>query len=163
MTGESTIWEGHPSWRAVLSHLVKGVVLTAVLVVVLVLIDRLGASSSFTTYAIVVGVVGIGLTVFIGWVKRVFTLYTITTSRINIRTGILSKREASTSLDRIQNVTITQDLLDRILKTGTVDFDTASMDSSDTFRFFGINSPQAVREKIARAQESRTRDDRSPV
>jgi uncharacterized membrane protein YdbT with pleckstrin-like domain len=161
MDGEETIWEGHPSWRAVLSHLTKGILGSIAFIVVLVVIDKLGAPSSFTTWGIILGVVGIGITILVAYLERVFTLYTITNTRINTRTGVLSKREASTSLDRIQNVTITQDLLDRILRTGTVDFDTASMDSSDKFRFFGINTPQRVREQIQRAQEQRKQQDAS--
>lgn len=165
MSDEQVIWEGHPAWRAVLPHLVKGILGAIILAAALIAIDRLGGPSSFTTWGVVLGLVGIALTVAWAYVMRVFTTYTITSRRINVRTGVLSKKETSASLDRIQNVTITQDVLDRVFRTGTLDFDTASMDASDRFRFFGISGPHAVREGIARAQEERARADHadSPV
>jgi uncharacterized membrane protein YdbT with pleckstrin-like domain len=155
MAGEKLIWEGHPSWRAVVSLIARGVLGALAVAAVVILIDRLGGPESFTTWGIVIGVVGIGLTILLGWLKRFFTTYTITTRRINIRTGVLAKREASTTIDRIQNMTITQTVLDRMLRTGTIDFDTASSDASDRFQFFGINAAHTVREQVQRAQDAR--------
>jgi uncharacterized membrane protein YdbT with pleckstrin-like domain len=156
MDGEAVIWEGHPSWRAVISLLTKGILGSIAIGVLAVVIDRIGGPSAFTTWGIVIGVVGIAITIVTGYLKRFFTLYTITNRRINTRTGVLAKREASTSIGRIQNVTILQDPTDRILRTGTVDFDTASPDQSDRFLFFGINNPYEVREKIQRAMHAQS-------
>ena len=64
------------------------------------------------------------LTIISGWIHRFFTQYTITTKRLNIRRGILSKTESSTNLDRIQNITVKQSPIDRIVKVGSIDFDT---------------------------------------
>ena len=70
-------------------------------------------------------VIGIGLTILVGWIHRFFTQYTITTKRLNIRSGILSKTESSTNVDRIQNITVHQSPVDRIMKVGSIGFDTA--------------------------------------
>ena len=67
----------------------------------------------------------------------------MTTQRLYIRRGILSKREQQTRIDRVQNVTLTSGCRDRILRAGTVDFDTAGSDDSE-FRFVGIASPSRV-------------------
>jgi uncharacterized membrane protein YdbT with pleckstrin-like domain len=155
MPGEEVIWEGHPSWRAVVSLLAKGILGSLLLIALVIVANNLGLDGSIVFWGVVIGLVGIGLTVAVGWFKRVFTTYTITDRRINILTGVLAKREASTSLDRIQNITITQGAIDRVFGTGTVDFDTASQDFSDRFQFFGIDGPREVRERIVRAQEAR--------
>ena len=112
------------------------------------LVDKLGGDSKWTAYGALGFVVIVGGTVLYNWVKRQFTEYTITDKRLNVRWGILSKRETTTTLDRIQNLTITQTLVDRILNTGTIDFDTASDASDERFRFHGVNEPGALRQKI---------------
>ena len=89
----------------------------------------------------------------VGWIHRFFTQYTITTKRLNIRRGILSKTESSTNVDRIQNITVKQSPVDRIMKVGSIDFDTASDDASDRFSFIGVNNPQDLRERIMHARE----------
>ena len=88
---------------------------------------------------------------------RYFTQYTITTKRLQIRRGVLSKTETSASVDRIQNITVFQSPLDRILQVGQIDFDTASDDPSDRFSFSGVNGPQALRERIVRARDDNQR------
>ena len=98
-------------------------------------------------------VAGIALTIAIGWIERFFTQYTITTKRLNIRRGILSKTESSTNVDRIQNITVKQSPVDRIMKVGSIDFDTAGDESSDRFSFLGVNNPQDLRERIMHARD----------
>ena len=56
-----------------------------------------------------------------------------------------------TRIDRVQNVNTDQSLLDRLLRVGTVDFDTAGTDDSD-FTFLGIAGPDAVVAAVDRAQ-----------
>jgi uncharacterized membrane protein YdbT with pleckstrin-like domain len=93
------------------------------------------------------------MTILVGWIERFFTQYTITTKRLNIRRGILSKTESSTNVDRIQNITVKQSPVDRIMKVGSIDFDTAGDESSDRFSFLGVNNPQDLRERIMHARD----------
>ncbi len=155
MPGEQLLWEGHPSWRAVLSLLMKGILLSVGLLVAFVFAGKAFDSGAITGWGVLIAIAGIALTVLSGWLSRIFTTYTITDRRINVRKGVIAKTETSTSLERIQNITIVQGAIDRVFRTGTIDFDTASQDASDRFRFFGIDRPQAVREQIARAMEAR--------
>ena len=53
------------------------------------------------------------------------TTYLVSTQRLYIRRGLLSKRMQQTRIDRVQNVNTEQSLRDRLLRVGTVDFDTA--------------------------------------
>ena len=76
-------------------------------------------------------------------IKRTATDYMVSTQRLYIRRGILSKKVQQTRIDRVQNVNTDQRLRDRILRVGTVDFDTAGTDDSD-FTFRGIANPDDV-------------------
>jgi uncharacterized membrane protein YdbT with pleckstrin-like domain len=51
----------------------------------------------------------------------------------------------------VQNVNTEQRLIDRVLRVGTVDFDTAGTDDSD-FTFRGIANPDEVVAAVDRAQ-----------
>lgn len=47
-----------------------------------------------------------------------------------------------------------QSPVDRIMKVGSIDFDTASDDPSDRFSFIGVNRPQDLREQIMHARDA---------
>jgi uncharacterized membrane protein YdbT with pleckstrin-like domain len=142
--GEAIVFEGHPSWRALLSFYIVGV-LAAIAVGVVVAL----AASSVT--GIIVGVVLVAVVLFVGFFRRMTTTYMVSTQRLYIRRGLLSKRIQQTRIDRVQNVNTNQRLRDRILRVGTVDFDTAGSDDSD-FTFVGIASPGDVVAAVDRAQ-----------
>jgi uncharacterized membrane protein YdbT with pleckstrin-like domain len=142
--GERLVFEGHPSPRASLSYYLPFLLLAVVAGVIV-------AIAASVAIGIVAGVVLMALVVLIGHVKRMATDYVITTQRLYIRRGILSKREQQTRIDRVQNVNTHQTLLERILLVGTVDFDTAGTDDSE-FRFRGISRPGSVVAAVDRAQ-----------
>jgi uncharacterized membrane protein YdbT with pleckstrin-like domain len=142
--GEEIVFEGHPSWRALLSFYIGGVLAAAVVGVVVALI-----ASSAT--GVLVGVVLLALVILVGFFRRMTTTYMVSTQRLYIRRGLLSKRVQQTRIDRVQNVNTNQRLRDRILRVGTVDFDTAGSDDSD-FTFVGIADPGDVVAAVDRAQ-----------
>jgi uncharacterized membrane protein YdbT with pleckstrin-like domain len=74
-----------------------------------------------------------------------------------IRRGILSRKEQHTVIERVQNVETRQSLLERLLRVGTVDFDTAATDDS-VFAFVGVSSPKRVVAAVDIAQDRRPRD-----
>ena len=92
-----------------------------------------------------------------GFVKRMSTTYLVSTQRLYIRRGILSKRMQQTRIDRVQNVNTDQSLRERLLRVGTVDFDTAGTDDSE-FRFVGIADPGDVVTAVDRAQREAAAD-----
>jgi uncharacterized membrane protein YdbT with pleckstrin-like domain len=150
-SGESIIFEGHPSWRSILGFYVKG------LLVVVLLSAAVGAISKVSEDEVKKGWVGAalgaGLVILIlaGWFKRIFTKYVITTNRLYIRRGIVSRREQQTQLSKVQNVNTSQSAFQRLLQVGTVDFDTAAGDDYD-FKFAGVEDPQEVVTAVHRAQ-----------
>jgi uncharacterized membrane protein YdbT with pleckstrin-like domain len=141
---EVIVFEGHPSWRAVLSFYIGGLAGALVIGVIVALV-----ASNVLGFG--VAVVLMGLVIIAGLVKRTATDYMITNQRLYIRRGILSKKVQQTRIDRVQNVNTDQRFRDRLLRVGTVDFDTAGTDDSE-FRFVGVGNPEEVVRAVDRAQ-----------
>jgi uncharacterized membrane protein YdbT with pleckstrin-like domain len=141
--GEQVIFEGHPSWRAILGFYLKGILVAVVLGVIAKLVSGNGATVG-------VVVVVIALTVLIGFVKRVATTYTITNRRLNIKRGIVSREIQETRLERVQNVNYRQSVYQRIMQIGDVDFDTAATDDYN-FVFVGVADPAEVVHRVDQA------------
>jgi uncharacterized membrane protein YdbT with pleckstrin-like domain len=142
--GEEVVFEGHPSWRGLLSFYIGSVIVAVVVGVIVALIAS-------TIAGILVGAALFAVELLVGFVKRMATTFLVTNQRLYIRRGILSKREQQTRIDRVQNVNTAQRLRDRILRVGTVDFDTAGTDDSE-FRFVGIANPSEVARAVDKAQ-----------
>jgi len=159
LEGEELIWEGHPTWRSIISFYVKWTVL-ALLPLAIIVIAKVAGADWPEWIGIAVFVGGFAIVLLAGWVRRVFTRYRITTKHLLIRTGILSRHESSASLDRVQNIHVVQSPIERMLHTGSVEFDTASGEASDAeLRFVGIDHPRDLRDRILVAiEEVRARD-----
>jgi uncharacterized membrane protein YdbT with pleckstrin-like domain len=144
--GEEIIYEGHPSWRSILRFYIVGLIVVAAAAVI-------GAVANGAGIAIAAGVVALLIVLLVGWLKRVMTRYLITTRRLQIRRGILSRRTEETRVERIVDVTIHQSLLSRMLSIGDVDFDNASAQQGDLFRFAGVADPGQITDAINRVHE----------
>jgi|SRR5215218_3093952 len=145
-SGERELYEGRPSWRALMSFYVLGIgVAVAVFVILGILADNTGTG-------VAIAVVIAGLTLVIGYLRRIATKYLITTQRLRISKGILRKKVQETRLERVQNVNYEQGLIDRMLRVGNVDFDTAGTDDSE-FRFEWVNNPEGVVRAVDQAVE----------
>ncbi len=83
-------------------------------------------------------------------IKRITVHYTITTRRLHIKRGIVSREIQETRLERVQNVNYDQSVLQRLLQVGDVDFDTAAGDDFN-FVFAGVANPDEVVERVDRA------------
>ena len=144
--GERELYEGRPSWRALMSFYVIGLGVAALVVVIVgLLADSLGP-------AIAIAAVLAGLTLVVGYLRRIGTKNLITTQRLRISRGIVRTTVQETRLERVQNVNYQQGVLDRMLGVGTVDFDTAGSDDSE-FRFEWVNEPEQVVRAVDHAVE----------
>jgi uncharacterized membrane protein YdbT with pleckstrin-like domain len=141
--GEQVLYEGHPSWRAILSFYIKGILITAAVTLVVALVTGLGDDGTDTGLVTIVALVGVALTILIGFIKRVATNYTITDRRLHIKRGIVSRTIQETRLERVQNVNYQQSVIQRLLQVGDVDFDTAAGDDYN-FVFAGVDDPADV-------------------
>ncbi|HTR74604.1 MAG TPA: PH domain-containing protein [Solirubrobacterales bacterium] len=141
--GETIIFEGHPSWRAIIGFYLKGIVIAIILGVIAKLVSSTGA-----VFGVIIVV--LGLTLLIGFFKRWSTTYTITTRRLNIKRGIISREIQETRLERVQNVNYSQSAYQRIMQIGDVDFDTAASGDYD-FIFYGVADPGDVVHRVDQA------------
>jgi len=107
--GEQVIFEGHPSWRAILGFYLKGLLIA----VVAGAIAKVVGAATATVFLIVLVI--LALTLLIGFVKRVTTTYTITNRRLNIKRGLISREVQETRLERVQNVNYNQSLYQRVM------------------------------------------------
>lgn len=142
--GEQVIFQGHPSWRAILGFYLKGILVAAIAGVLF----KLFGSSSATVFLVVLVIVV--ATVLIGFIKRVATTYTITDRRLNIKRGIVSREVQETRLERVQNVNYKQSVYQRAMQIGDVDFDTAAGDDYN-FVFYGVADPAHVVHSVDQA------------
>src|SRR3954469_25667203 len=141
---EQVIYEGRPSWRSILSFYIVGLIGVAVAAAIAFLASGGGLAAGVGAGAFV-------LLLLVGWLKRVSTRYSITDRRLRIQRGILARKVEEARLDRVQNVSVSQGILERILQVGTVDFDTASNRADDTFQFRGIADPGEITRLVDQA------------
>lgn len=134
--GELIVFEGHPSWRGVISFYIKNIAVD--LVIAAILWFAWSQSGAVIVFAVLVAG-----TILVGFVLRMATVYTITNERLRIRRGLLSKNVQQTQIDRVQNVNTSQSPVERLLRVGRVDFDTAGTDDS-SFTFEGIADPEMI-------------------
>lgn len=146
------LFEGHPSWRSIMDFYLKGLAATAV-ICFLVAIGTEIADERKDGLVVLIAIVGVSITVLTGFIKRVATSYTITNRRLHIKKGIVSRTIQETRLERVQNVNVTQGVIQRVFQIGDVDFDTAAGDDYN-FIFSGVAEPQDVVEKVDEATRS---------
>ena len=142
--GEQIVFEGRPVWRSILSFYITGLIGAVVIGVIVALVAS-------TAIGVIVFLVLFALVVLVGFIRRITTRYTITNQRLRIQRGLLSKHVQQTRIERVQNVNTNQTFVSRILRVGTVDFDTAGTDDSD-FTFIGVGNPHGVVDAVDRAQ-----------
>jgi uncharacterized membrane protein YdbT with pleckstrin-like domain len=140
---EQVLFHGHPSWRSILDVYVKGWLAAIAVAVVVAAVTDIGGGRIDIALVVLAIAVSLAVVVLVGLVKRKRTLYTITTQRLTIRTGLFARDVQETRLDRIQNVNSSQSMLERILGVGTIDFDTAA-GAEYNFSFRGLADPEQV-------------------
>src|SRR3954463_3092237 len=144
--GEQIIYEGHPSWRAILAYYLKGFLGALVVAAVGYALDGIGL-------AVGLFLLIEALVLAAGFIRRFATVYTITTQRLRIKRGIIARHVQQTDIERVQNVNTNQSVIERLLQVGVVDFDTAGTGDSD-FKFAGVEDPEEVVAAVDRAQKS---------
>jgi uncharacterized membrane protein YdbT with pleckstrin-like domain len=147
---EVVFFHGHPSWRSMTPFYAKGLLSSVAAGVIAGLVSAL-VSGHVEVGWVIVGV----LLVFVvligaGQIRRIQTTYSITNQRLTIETGLFSRDLHQTRLERVQNVNSTQSLADRLLRIGTVDFDTAAEAEFD-FSFHGVCDPRGIVRTVDRA------------
>jgi uncharacterized membrane protein YdbT with pleckstrin-like domain len=148
--GEQVMFQGHPSWRSIIAFYIKGLFVVLIAAFVVGIVTKITGDGTDAGLVALVAVVGVAVVVLAGLIKRITVHYTITTRRLHIKRGIISREIQETRLERVQNVNYDQSALQRLLQVGDVDFDTAAGDDYN-FIFAGVANPDEVVEQVDRA------------
>jgi len=144
MPGEEVIWRGHPTWRSVIMWYLKWIPICFLPVILAWLLGKVWDGSPLGKawlLTIALLLVAAGYDAIMRWA----TIYTVTTQRLHIRRGLISRHEQSTRMERVQNLNTHQNPLDRVLGVGDLDFDTAGAEAQEAdFRFDGVADPHAI-------------------
>lgn len=154
--GEQIVFEGHPSWRAILGFYLKGVVIIGVLVALIVGYGNTIGDEVSSSAIVITLIGGAAIVALIGFLRRVSTRYTITNRRLHVKHGMISRNVQETKIERVQDVNYTQSLYQRIMQIGDVDFDTAANDPDGDFIFAGVSQPEQVVDRVHHATEPQT-------
>jgi uncharacterized membrane protein YdbT with pleckstrin-like domain len=146
LTGERILWQGRPSWRAQLSFFTIWIPVALLPVIIAGVVRANDGDTGLPYYQwVLISLLLVVLVVVFDVLRRHATFYQVTNQRLRVRHGLLSRDEQTARFDRVQNVNISQSLMDRVMHVGAVDFDTAgSTESSSQFRFEGIPDPQRL-------------------
>ena len=119
---EQTVWEGVPEWKAYTLWFIFAVlsiptIIIPIIVVIFVVLER----NSYN--------------------------YKVTTKRIICKSGILSKRTCELDINDIRSTNVTQDITQRILGVGNLEFTTASGPLKEAI-IVKICDPERLKERI---------------
>jgi uncharacterized membrane protein YdbT with pleckstrin-like domain len=148
--GEEIFFHGHPSWRSILSYWVRGLVVMVAAGAIAGVLTRIANHHVQVGWVAVAVLVAMVLVALVGVVRLLSTTYTISNQRLTIQTGLLSRDFHESRLERVQNVNVRQSFIERVLRIGTVDFDTAAGGNFD-FSFNGVSNPRSIVRVVDRA------------
>lgn len=152
--GETILFHGHPSWLSLLGFHLRGLILALAAGVAAGLATRIAAGHVEIGWVVLAVLVVFAVLAAIGQLRRMQTTYAITSRRLIIERGLLSRELHQTRLERIQNVGAHQSLGERTLGIGTVEFDTAA-DAGYDFAFAAVADPRGIVQIVDRALHER--------
>jgi uncharacterized membrane protein YdbT with pleckstrin-like domain len=148
--GETVFFHGHPSWLSMTPFLVRWMVVSLVAGIAAGIASIVADGREQTSWVIMAVLAVWLLTYARGQLRRRRVTYRITSRRLTVETGLVSRRLHEARLEAIQDVRVRQTLLQRALGTGTVHFDTAGELGYD-LRFRGVDDPRRIVRAVDRA------------
>ncbi len=147
---EREIWTGSVNPRFFSGQWIV-LILISILLLVGGIMLRTPVGASWPLWAALV-LIAIGWLVMIGKVVyfKMARKYRLTNKRLFIEEGILVRTANQTDLIRVNDVSVTQKILDRIFNVGTVIVDAPTDTSHPKILIFGIEDPHTVAEHIHR-------------
>jgi uncharacterized membrane protein YdbT with pleckstrin-like domain len=147
---EEVFFHGHPSWLSMLMFYLKGLLLAVIAGALAGAITAIVAGHVQVGWVIVAVFVLCMIVLTVGLFRRITTTYTITSQRLTIDVGLVSRELHQTRLERVQNVNSRQSLWQRVLGIGTIEFETAG-EAGYNFAFHGVARPHQIVQTVDRA------------
>ncbi|WP_076262773.1 PH domain-containing protein [Intrasporangium flavum] len=133
--GERVERDLHPHWLTVVGPTLVGLVVVAVCVLAVVWTpnDSTGNTIQWIAVAVLVVVaVAFVVTPYLRWRT---TRYVITSHRVMVRRGILTKTGKDITLSKITDVSFEQTLLDRLIRSGSLHIESAGDSPDENLRY----------------------------
>ena len=150
MSEEQVFFHGHPSWRSAIDFYTKGIAAAVIAGAVAGFVTAIASGHIQVGWIVAAVLVGFALVLTGGVIARMRTTYTITSERLTIQRGFLGRELHETRLERVQNVRARQSIVERLLRVGAVEFDTAAGAEFD-FAFKGVAHPRRLVRTVDRA------------
>ena len=163
--GEQIQWTGRPSAYTISLSIVTGLML-AVLGIVLTwwLLPRADASAlprwlGYLPLALTAVGLGRAAVTYLHWIRL---RYVITDEQVYVKYGLISRDVTQIRLDRVQNTSYEQSILERVLNFGDVRLYTAGTDTED-ITLSNVPDPGVVKRIVTSRLSDQTEDDRRAV
>jgi uncharacterized membrane protein YdbT with pleckstrin-like domain len=154
---ENLVFDLKPHWI----ELLHPIFWTVIVAIVAGLAQRIAKTS---TPKLIVFVIAIGLWLWLAMVPFLRWLYTnfvLTTDRLITRTGVLAKHSKEIPLERINDVTFNQSVLQRMVGAGTLVIESAGERGQETISH--VRNPEQVQLMIYQETENNSKRMMSPT
>lgn len=151
--GESVVREFRPHWRLLVIPVFWALVGIGVVLVSWTQAPENEVVDWAVTAMVVIAALRLVFYPFVSWW---FTSYVLTNERLIRRSGILSREGLEIPLENINDVRFTQNILERMLRSGDVLVESAGEQGQSRFR--DIPQPEEFHSLIYRVREVRSRD-----
>lgn len=150
--GEEIVREFRPHWRMLAIPVFW--VVAAIVAIVLVyqwIPPADGTVDLITSLVIVASLIPLAVTPFVNWW---FTAYVLTNERLITRSGVIARQGVEIPLENINNVLFSQNVVERVLKSGDLLIESAGESGQSSFA--DIPDPEEFQALLYRTRELHT-------
>ena len=133
-SGERVELNMRPHWREVFASVLIGLLLLAVMIYVAWLTPDDTTGNWIQWIAVAIGVLIAVFLVVMPILRWLTTRYVVTTHRVLVRRGIVTKTGKDITLSKVTDVSFERTLLDRLTGSGTLRIESAGDSPDETFR-----------------------------
>lgn len=153
MPGETLVLRTHQHWVT----RVRAVFLTLLLVALVAAADwylTMRVAFEYRLIALLAAIAIFGLTLIVSWIRWSSRTFAVTDRRVLLDQGVFGRSSKVIALDRVQDITVNQSLLGRILGYGRVEIDSAGAAGAEILA--AVPKPQRFRDEVfVRAEKMR--------
>lgn len=138
---ERVLWKSHPSiW------LVSWLIIVSIGIIGVGVVGFLLLEDKLRLLSIIPVAIGI-LFITRAYLSHWSVYYILTTEEVYKKTGVLSRSVMNIRLDRIQNTSFSQSFIERLMKYGTIEIDTAGTGGTELV-LYAVPNPEKVNGRL---------------